>query len=326
MNYIVLDLEWNQCPAGKAREVKELPFEIIEIGAVRLDASRQIVDQFHEIVKPHVYKSLHYRTQEIVQLRAIDFDDARPFPKVVVDFLKWCWDGTGEPDFCTWGPSDLTELQRNLSFYDIPAPFPYPLMYFDIQKIFSIVYEDRKSRRSLEYAVDFLNIPKEIPFHSALSDASYTSLIMQRLENDQIRENSSVDYYRLPRSRKEEICLHYSTYDKFISKPFPSREQAMKDPILTTIRCPICSNPTQKKIRWFTVGSHNQLALAFCPNHGYIKGKIRLRQNAGGKTYAIRTTKPISEEDAYQIYEKKEVQKVKRQLRRQFDKEELHRE
>ena len=28
MNYIVFDLEWNQCPYGKERENKRLPFEI----------------------------------------------------------------------------------------------------------------------------------------------------------------------------------------------------------------------------------------------------------------------------------------------------------
>ena len=30
MNYIVLDLEWNQSPLGKEFENKRLPFEIIE--------------------------------------------------------------------------------------------------------------------------------------------------------------------------------------------------------------------------------------------------------------------------------------------------------
>ena len=30
MNYIVFDLEWNQCPYGKDRENKRLTFEIIE--------------------------------------------------------------------------------------------------------------------------------------------------------------------------------------------------------------------------------------------------------------------------------------------------------
>ena len=49
MNYIVLDLEWNQCPTGKSGEIRRLPFEIIEIGAVKLDENLQYVDSFREI-------------------------------------------------------------------------------------------------------------------------------------------------------------------------------------------------------------------------------------------------------------------------------------
>ena len=41
MRYIVFDLEWNQCPSGKSDEVAELPFEIFEIGAVKLDDNMQ---------------------------------------------------------------------------------------------------------------------------------------------------------------------------------------------------------------------------------------------------------------------------------------------
>ena len=42
MNYIVFDLEWNQCPYGKGQENERIPFEIIEIGAVKLNSERQI--------------------------------------------------------------------------------------------------------------------------------------------------------------------------------------------------------------------------------------------------------------------------------------------
>ncbi|MCD7737201.1 MAG: exonuclease domain-containing protein [Lachnospiraceae bacterium] len=324
MNYIVLDLEWNQCPFGKEHENPALPFEIIEIGAVRLNTSHQITGQFREIVRPQVYTSLHYKTREIVTLRAIDFDGARIFPNVAADFFEWCrsdMDADGEPSFCTWGPADLTELQRNLSYYNMTNPFPFPLMYYDIQKIFSIVYEDRRSRKALEYAVDFLEIPKEVPFHSALSDAIYTSLVMQKLSDPQIRDNSSVDYFHTPLTRSQEIYLHYSTYDKFVSMPFPSSNQAMKDSIVTSTRCPVCGKTASKKIRWFSAGGHNQFCLASCPQHGYLKGKIRLRHNRDGMTYAVKTLKLISKEDAYQIYEKKEVLKVKRRLHRQFHKE-----
>lgn len=315
MNYIVLDLEWNQCPTGKADEIEKLPFEIIEIGAVRLDETLKETGRFREVVRPQLYTKLHFRTKEIVSLRAIDFENARCFPEIIPEFFDWCGD---DPSFCTWGPSDLMELQRNLSYYSIPSPFAFPLIYFDIQKIFSIVYEDRKSRRSLEYAVNYLHLPTDIPFHSALCDASYTSLIMQNMTVEQIRKNSSVDYFRTPNNRRQEIYLHYDSYVKFVSKPFASKTQAMKDRVVTSTSCYICRKNIPKKIRWFSVGSSNYCCVAYCSKHGYVKGKIRLRQRSDGKFYAVKTTKLISEEDAYEIREKKEIQKLKRRLRKEF--------
>ena len=59
MNYIVFDLEWNQCPYGKERENDKLPFEIIEIGAVKLNKQFEIMDNFQCLVQPMVYKKLH---------------------------------------------------------------------------------------------------------------------------------------------------------------------------------------------------------------------------------------------------------------------------
>ena len=42
MNYIVFDLEWNQSPGGKRWSNSRLPFEIIEIGAVKLNEKKEI--------------------------------------------------------------------------------------------------------------------------------------------------------------------------------------------------------------------------------------------------------------------------------------------
>ena len=41
MNYIVFDLEWNQCPYGKGQENERIPFEIIEIGAVKVHCGQR---------------------------------------------------------------------------------------------------------------------------------------------------------------------------------------------------------------------------------------------------------------------------------------------
>ena len=75
--------------------------------------------------------------------------------RVVEDFLCWCGE---DYIFCTWGPLDLAELQRNLRFYGMEPLARGPIAFLDVQKLFSIAYEDRKSRRALEWAVDFLKI------------------------------------------------------------------------------------------------------------------------------------------------------------------------
>lgn len=311
MHYIVLDLEWNQSPTGKSGEVPHLPFEIIEIGAVRLNESFEVIDRFQEVIHPSVYLSLHHKTREIISLRSIDLENARSFPAVVFDFLSWCGES---PVFCTWGPSDLKELQRNMVYHQIALPFPFPFLYYDIQKIFSIVYEDRKSRRSLEYAVDFLQIVKEVPFHSALSDAHYTALIMQHLTAAQILRNSSVDYFRTPDSRRREIHLQYETYSKFVSRAFFSRSQAMKDRIVTSTPCYLCGRTAPKKIRWFATGSKNYLCLAFCEQHGLLKGKIRIRQREDGKFYAVKTIRQITEAEAAELRERKEIHQIRKKF------------
>lgn len=45
MNYIVVDFEWNQTSYGKGSENRKIPFEIIEIGAVKLNEKRKEVDR-----------------------------------------------------------------------------------------------------------------------------------------------------------------------------------------------------------------------------------------------------------------------------------------
>ena len=59
MSYIVFDLEWNQSPIGQAGEHPRMPFEIIEIGAVKLDENYNIIDEFSRLVKPRIYTKIH---------------------------------------------------------------------------------------------------------------------------------------------------------------------------------------------------------------------------------------------------------------------------
>lgn len=314
MNYIVFDLEWNQCPHGKARENKKLPFEIVEIGAIKLNSKKEETGRFHEIIKPKVYHSFHFKTQEILQMNMSDFKNARSFPDVIRSFFEWCGP---DAQYCIWGSSDLMELQRNMQFHKIDTPFPYPLKYYDIQKIFSIVYEDRTSRRNLEYAVDFLRIKKADDFHHALSDAYYTSVVMQHLTEEQIQDNYSIDYFHHPENRKEEIYAIFDTYCKFVSKEFRSKNEAMRDRQVASTKCYLCNKPAHKKIRWFSNGMKNYYCLAYCEEHGYLKGKVRMKKGETfGCFFCVKTLKLVDESEAQTIRQKQEQLRCKKRMKR----------
>ena len=58
MDYIVLDMEWNQPWPGSPSSQKQLPVairgEIIQIGAVRVTEAGQVADEFQIMVRPRV--------------------------------------------------------------------------------------------------------------------------------------------------------------------------------------------------------------------------------------------------------------------------------
>ncbi|MBQ7246903.1 MAG: DNA polymerase III [Lachnospiraceae bacterium] len=316
MNYIVFDLEWNQSPGGKAHENPRMPFEIIEIGAVKLNDRRRKVDTFSEVVRPLVYHKLHFRMKEVVPLSEEELSRARTFSRVARDFIKWI--GDEEFRFVTWGNLDVMELQRNLDYYRIGYDFGKPLLYYDLQKLYSILNDDGKSRLALEDAVDILKIEKDIPFHRAYDDAYYTAKVMQKIDFKAVRDYLSVDYYHLPQTREEEINLDFPTYSKFVSRVFPDKVAAMNDKGVTLLACPKCKMPVWRKQKWFSTGSSGvYLGLVKCPRHGYVKGKIRMKPAPGGE-FAVRTVKLASEEDAQRIRERREQlqEKHRRERRR----------
>ena len=68
MNYIVLDLEWNQSYRGKEYSIEEMPFEIIQIGAVKLDEHKNITGRWERIIRPVEYVKLHGKVSEMLEI------------------------------------------------------------------------------------------------------------------------------------------------------------------------------------------------------------------------------------------------------------------
>lgn len=317
MDYIILDLEWNQSAKGKQYEKKDLPFEIIQIGAVKLDKNGKAADVFNCIVRPVVYKKLHSAVKEVVALSEKELNGGISFPEAFERLMKFCGD---DYIFCTWGAQDLWQLQQNMFYYRIENAFPKIMHYYDVQKLFSIACEDGKLRRTVQFAVESFGLDTDMPFHSAVNDARYVAKLFQRLmEEKEAMERVSVDYYKPPLSKKDEEVLRFKTYIKYVYRVFPSKEEAMKDRNVCSIKCPVCRTSLRKKIHWFSGNSRKHYCIAKCPFHGYVRGKITMKKlpDDDYAVFPIKIVKIVPEEEVDRLREMKAQVVEKRRIKRQ---------
>lgn len=316
MNYIVFDLEWNQSNTGQEDETTKIPFEIIEIGAVKLNDAYVMINEFSQLVKPEVYHEMHQFTGRLIHLQMEELERGRPFKEVAGEFLEWC-----EPEeymFCIWGNLDLTELQRNMKFYDMEDLSKGPIAFLDVQKLFSIAFEDGKSRRSLEAAVDMMQMEKDIPFHRAFSDAYYTANLLRLIAEKEpsVLKRVSFDLYHPPMSREQEVRIQFDTYMKYISREFEDKAAAFSDKEVSSSKCYLCHKNLRKKVKWFSPNSRHYYCLAWCDRHGYLKGKIRIHKSEAGGVYVVKTTKLIAEEEATKLKERSSrIKKIRKRQR-----------
>lgn len=312
MNYVIMDLEWNQSSTGEEEVSKVLPFEIIEIGAIKLNDERRMISEFSELVKPQIYHEMHHITRKLIHLQMKQLQQGHSFTEVMEQFREWCGE---DYIFCTWGPLDLTELQRNIRYYGLKPFSDGPIRFLDVQKLFSIAYEDTKSRRALEYAIDYLEIEKDIPFHRAFSDAYYTAKVLA-LMDESVLANYSFDVFHLPKDQDSEVHVIFDTYAKYISRAFPGKAQALEDKTVMSTKCYLCHKPLRRKIRWFSPNGKHYYNVSYCDRHGYMKSKIRIRKTEDGRIYVAKTQKFISEVDVENIRNKQ--MKAKQQRKKPF--------
>ena len=74
MNYIVLDMEWNQGYPGAGVFIgdsrKILAGEIIQIGAVKLDENFKLLDTYSKLIKPVFYRKMHFKVEQLTGINA----------------------------------------------------------------------------------------------------------------------------------------------------------------------------------------------------------------------------------------------------------------
>lgn len=206
MNYIILDMEWNQA-SHKCKPVQQpvsLHGEIIRIGAVKMNERLEFVDDFKISVKPVYYTKIHSHVKKITGLTNNDLNYGYTFEEAYMHFMKWCKD---DFVFLTWGYDDVPMLKDNMLVHGInPDTLPE---YYNLQVIFDDQICAERKQCSLTYAAEAVD---EVPFraHDALNDAMTTYCVCRHLDI----EKGMKDYQKLRNGSFEKSEKPRKSFDR----------------------------------------------------------------------------------------------------------------
>ncbi|MBR5022257.1 MAG: exonuclease domain-containing protein [Oscillospiraceae bacterium] len=311
MNYIVLDMEWNQPWPGSPSAKKVLPVqirgEIIQIGAVRITEDQQVGDEFQVLVKPKFYRRLNRRVSKLTGIKEAQLrDEGIPMGEAMAKFRAWCGE---DVIFLTWGFDDITILRENLRLYGIDESWVN--RWYNAQMIFNAQTDGSSSQKALKTAMEIFSIEATRPAHDALGDAYHTALICAKLD----LTKGVMEYGQAVKSHENGFhgaelpgCIGRKVFYDYADKQ--AALAAMDGP---ENKCPTCS-AQMTGTRWFAQPGRRYMDLAECPEHGKFLIRIRLSDQPDGKVRVSRLTYEATSEaaEAYARRAEKADPEVKR--------------
>ena len=308
MYYITLDLEWNQAYAQKALAVQRqlsarLRGEVIQIGAVKLDKNLNVCGSYQVIVKPRYFKKLHRHVSTLTGITQEQMDVGTPLTDAAERFKTWCG---SDFVFLTWGPDDIPMLKENFHVNTIPSEWLENT--YDLQKIFNIQTDGSTKQRSLEYAMEYFEIPQTLPAHDALNDAYFTALVAQKLD-----VAAGIKSYN---EQKGEYLESSVIGDADAGDDgYVTIGELLEDEIVASPKCPICKRPLKRMDKTLhTKGQRYTLHFA-CEKDGDMLMVLKLHRNFNDTWRAKRTVEEASEEQLAEFRRGIERGNVKRKVR-----------
>lgn len=180
MNHIMIDLEMNKIEK-QFRGDRKLSSELIEIGAVKMNESFQVLDQYQTYVMPD-YGSMDAKIIELTGITDDKLVGAPSFAEAMDDFAKWI--GEEETQFYSWSMSDIRQFQVESAFKEYRGKIIARMEshWNDFQEEFSHLLGIQKKIR-LKQAVNAADYQFTGAQHTALADAVNTAEIL-RLSKD----------------------------------------------------------------------------------------------------------------------------------------------
>ncbi|MBE5787383.1 MAG: exonuclease domain-containing protein [Clostridiales bacterium] len=297
MQYIVLDLEWNQPLSYNSAAYKsvggKLLFEMIQIGAVKVDEQLKIVDSFSQLIRPTHYVKLHPRIARITHIDPEDLADAPDFNEAVAAFAKWCGE---DYVLLTWGCDDISVLNQNMTFFKSETSLS---KIYDIQRLFGEVIGNSKERKGLKAAMEHYEIQPDdnMPFHNAVNDAYYTALVFAHLPDP----TKVLDYPLAPRKLQH---LDKAKKECTAILRVRSLKDALKSSAAMKPPCPVCGKHMEVPEGYVRQREDLYMALGDCPQHGLAFVKMQFGKNDEGKRIVTRSASLSDEQSPAYVHTK----------------------
>lgn len=233
LNYIILDFEWNNAYNYAA---KKFTNDIIEIGAIKLDRSLEVIDTYKQLIKPDGFKKLSNRCKNLTNITNEEIKEyGISFKSAIEDFARWC-DGDNSV-IMSWSNSDLYVLTSNYFYAYGNMNIGFIKHYCDVQK-YCMSYLDNPSGNqvSLARCADMMNIDVNTEsLHRALEDCYVTSYCFKK-----VFDSKELDKYIVNCDNKFFERMMYKPY--YITEP----KNEFFDLDKVEIKCPDCGAVMQK--------------------------------------------------------------------------------
>lgn len=199
--YAVVDLEMCKVPRQARTNEKMCTREVIQIGAVLLNETLEVIDKFSTYVSPQ-FGWIDDEINRLTGIRNEDIMHAPVFSDAFNTFLSWL---PRETKLVSWSNNDEVQVRKELAYKEIEVAGIEDMLdsWIDCQKTFGEKLNSERCYR-LSEALVAADIIYEDGAHDGLVDAYNTALLFAKME----REDELIlnPYYRSMLLEEEKAC------------------------------------------------------------------------------------------------------------------------
>lgn len=295
MNYIIMDLEWNQA-VSSARMIRTpvmLHGEIIQIGAIKTNDRFELIDKIKINVRPKYYKIMNSHVEKLTGITQAQLAVGETFPQAFRRFKTWCEGDERSPEefrFITWGFDDLGVFADNLTLHGLDPAFGSD--YINLQLIYNRQTNAEHLQSALATAAESMGISIDVQCHDAFNDAFLTYELCQKLD----------------------MTLGLAEYSEYVAAlPTPLLKDAVPDVDdlkkmiynrrVVSIPCPKCGE-NLKHGQWLFSSGKSCKTISRCDTDGAFLVKLKAARISEGNYTVMRSVYEAAEDDVSAFAEK----------------------